>query len=261
MTPQNETKATNLSETNPAPFITPQPKLIDSVRTQYGMNPSKPLLNSVKSRRMTQNVSKEDFHRELTDKLSDLVAQQSTMESTQKRRSRNLDSICSSSRKLYAEYARSPREDENPQKSVSDIASKIRSSSKKKSQTFDSNNQWKKEVEIDSLLHSGSSMNSAFGRLIDEYSAINDSGLKISASDSNLSYDSERRKKRYQEAQLQKQPSWTDPKYVEAICRLQKAYSKRNYFGDKNCLLNPDRSENQERIDYIMKDLTQNSNS
>ncbi|CAI2376669.1 unnamed protein product [Moneuplotes crassus] len=215
--------------------------------------------NKKENRRFTQNISKEDFHKELTEKLQGLAGLQSTMDTSQMNRSRNQPgSLSSSTRKMYAEYEETPSQTE---KSASQIVSNLQSSKKQKSKTFDNSGQWKKEVEIGSLLSSSSSYDTAFGRLIDEYSNINDSGIKISCTSSNLSYDSERRKQKFLREQKKGPALWAKPEYIQAICRLQKAYSRHNFFGEKDNLLNPDMSKSKEHLDHIMKDLAETSNS
>ena len=115
------------------------------------------------------------------------------------------------------------------------------SQKKKKSKTFDDSNQWKKEVEIDSLL--GSETSSRFEKLINDYSNIEDSGLKISSTDSQVSYDSEKRKGKFKRMMKKDNARWAHKIYLKAISRLQNNYVKNNYYGDKDTILNPSKEE------------------
>ena len=127
-------------------------------------------------------------------------------------------------------------------------------SSKKKSNTFDDTTGWKGEVDIDSML--GSATTSHFERLIDEYYNVQDSGLKFSATDSRMSYDSNHRRLKFRSLKAKPSAKWAKDEYIKAVCRLQRHYVKNGCYGDEDVILNKQSHPvHPQQIELLMKDL------
>lgn len=161
----------------------------------------------------------------------------------------------SSKNSIRSDSVRDPKKSHVPKVFSLSYEEKSRNDSRskfKKVQSRTTDNGWKGEVDIDSML--GSNTPSEFERNLNEYYFIEDSGIKISESKSSQSYDSTRRKMRFEKAKTKEHAKWVKDDYIKAISKLQKAYIKNNCFGESDPLFKQPYSHQQ--VDLLMRDLS-----
>jgi hypothetical protein len=176
-----------------------------------------------------------EFHKDLTEKLSQYL-QHSTSATSRGKRSRNGE-IISPSNSIFKNSKRSSVVFDSSRvktlltfdrESSSDNSRYFKESHKsKKNQTFDETSGWKGEVSIDSILDSNNQH--SFQNIIHEYHNIDDHGLIFEGTDSSgASYNSEKRRLEFLRMKLKPTPRWADDRFIKSVSRLQNTYIKNN---------------------------------
>ena len=83
-------------------------------------------------------------------------------------------------------------------------------------------NGWKPEIDLGSLFESRTP--SELDKIVDEYCNIKDKGIVLTETDSNQSYNSYLRKKKFHKAMKKPRPQRVRDDYSKAIYQVQKAY-------------------------------------
>lgn len=179
------------------------------------------------------------FAKELTERLQrEKEANQSTDETVDRRKSRNVPDFLSPNNEIFNETPYSSnqvltsksKKILNSEPGIASVYSRSskrkEETNKKKSLTVEEANGWKCEVDIDSIL--GSETTSKFDKLIDEYHNIQDSGIKFTPTVSSRTFDSAKRRLKFNEIENKSPAKWAKDKYIKAVCRLQNSYLKNN---------------------------------